>query len=359
MTTEQTNAIVLLTPDVAIQQAKAAYEITRRLREEVFVNGIDFGTIPGTDKPTLYKPGAEKSIRAFGYCPVFETVSKVEQWDDTNALFHYEIRCRLVRIEDGKEIATGIGSCNSKENRYRWRWVAEDEVPAHLDTDKLKTRSSHKSELDFAIEQARTTGDYGKPAEYWNEWKAAIKSGAARSITRKNKKGEDMRAWEMGSLAYRIPNDEVFTLVNTVQKMACKRALVAAVLIGTNASEFFTQDIEDLRDFGDDVVEGVFEVVEPPKQQQKPATVEEPPVVVESPVVTPQNPYAAVATKKVWNADEVTSFWKQATALYENSTHARNSINKMVEDGVLIYDKQTVAEALDIVRNHVQEKQPA
>lgn len=267
------NAIILLTPETAIQQAKAAYDIIKRLRNEVLVEGIDFGTIPGTDKPTLYKPGAEKCVRAFSYCPVFETVSKVEKWDDESPLFHYEIRCHLIRIEDGKEIATGIGSCNSKENRYRWRWVEESEIPPSFDNAKLKTKNSTRSELDFAIEKAETGGKYGKPAEYWNEWKKAIQGGLARPTTRKNKSGGDMKAWEMGGLVYRIPNDEVFTLVNTVEKMACKRAFVAATLIGTNASEFFTQDIEDLRDFGGDVEEGVFVEIsaEPPPAPAQPA----------------------------------------------------------------------------------------
>jgi hypothetical protein len=40
-------------------------------------------------------------------------------------------------------------------------------------------------------------------------------------------------------------------LVNTIDKMAQKRALVAAVLIAVNASEFFTQDIEDYSDIVD------------------------------------------------------------------------------------------------------------
>ena len=34
-------------------------------------------------------------------------------------------------------------------------------------------------------------------------------------------------------------------LVNTIQKMAQKRALIAATLIAVSASEFFTQDVED------------------------------------------------------------------------------------------------------------------
>ncbi|MFB2838913.1 hypothetical protein [Floridanema evergladense] len=42
------------------------------------------------------------------------------------------------------------------------------------------------------------------------------------------------------------PNPRIYDAVNTICKMAQKRSLVAAVLIATGASEFFTQDLEDM-----------------------------------------------------------------------------------------------------------------
>jgi hypothetical protein len=53
--------------------------------------------------------------------------------------------------------------------------------------------------------------------------------------------------WEIDvdTALYRIPNPDGADVVNTIQKMAQKRALVAATLIATSASEFFTQDVED------------------------------------------------------------------------------------------------------------------
>ncbi len=44
----------------------------------------------------------------------------------------------------------------------------------------------------------------------------------------------------------RVLNPDVADQANTILKMACKRALVAAVLVATNASELFTQDVEDM-----------------------------------------------------------------------------------------------------------------
>ena len=46
--------------------------------------------------------------------------------------------------------------------------------------------------------------------------------------------------------AGRVFNPDIADQVNTIQKMSQKRSLVAAVLLAVNASEFFTQDIEDL-----------------------------------------------------------------------------------------------------------------
>src|SRR5690606_38916844 len=47
---------------------------------------------------------------------------------------------------------------------------------------------------------------------------------------------------------YKIQNRDPYTLVNTLQKMAIKRALVGATLQATGASGLFTQDEEDIVD---------------------------------------------------------------------------------------------------------------
>jgi hypothetical protein len=65
---------------------------------------------------------------------------------------------------------------------------------------------------------------------------------------RKIKNGEMRPAWKLtvGAVQYRIPNPDFADSSNTVLKMAQKRALVAACLVVTNASAFFTQDVEDM-----------------------------------------------------------------------------------------------------------------
>lgn len=76
--------------------------------------GIDYGTIPGTKKPTLLKPGAEKLCRLFSLRPSYELVHFITDFD--KPIFHYHYRCTLVR--QGEMVGQGDGSCNSREKKY-------------------------------------------------------------------------------------------------------------------------------------------------------------------------------------------------------------------------------------------------
>jgi hypothetical protein len=48
--------------------------------------------------------------------------------------------------------------------------------------------------------------------------------------------------------AYRLDNEDIYSQVNTILKMAKKRALVDAALSAGRLSDVFTQDIEDMPD---------------------------------------------------------------------------------------------------------------
>jgi hypothetical protein len=265
-------ALMVIDPEKAIADSKARKDIVVAMREKnILRQGIDFGVIPGTDKPTLLKPGAERLCAAFGLDPRFETITAIEQWDDDNPLFFYRVMCRLIHIETGLEVATGIGSCNSREGRYRWRWVEESKLPPHLDKAKLEIRNATLGEFKFAIDKAETSGKYGKSPEHWKAFQDAIANDTARKSQRTTARGLS-DYYEIGGVQYRVPNDDIFSLVNTLDKIAQKRALIGAALIGANASEHFTQDIEDMPGFGLDVIEGTFEevtIIEPPGDSQK------------------------------------------------------------------------------------------
>lgn len=238
LTTVPTAALM---PAMDIGQAVARYQAMGEFVRRILREGVDFGKIPGTgDKPTLLKAGAEKLTSFFGLRPTFEIVEKTEDWTGQEhgrePFFYYHYRCRLWRA--GEIVAEGDGSCNSWESKYRYR-KAERVCPACGQAAIIK----------------------GK-AEYGGGWLCFGKKGGCGA------KFADNDAAIVGQEVGRVLNPDVADQVNTIQKMAQKRALVAATLIGANASDYFTQDIEDLGEF----VNGEYTILEDkkPKQGKKP-----------------------------------------------------------------------------------------
>lgn len=80
---------------------------------------VDFGVVPGTKRPSLFKSGAEKVALAYGLLQHYTVENSIEQFSDEPFCF-YRVRCDLTKIgPDGKLyiIATGYGSGNTKEKR--------------------------------------------------------------------------------------------------------------------------------------------------------------------------------------------------------------------------------------------------
>lgn len=183
-------------PLMTVQEAVARYNAVVEFTKTVMKQGKDYGSVPGTDKQTLLKPGSEKLCSLFGLAPSFVVVDKIVDFE--KGLFYFQYRCELTR--NGLLVGSGVGSCNSKETKYRYRYQAAGYKPEKAEADKMK---------------AQKLGKWGKNGDAW--------------------------IW-----LERVENDEPFDLLNTIDKMAQKRSLIAATLIATNASEFFTQDLEDI-----------------------------------------------------------------------------------------------------------------
>lgn len=234
-------------PVITIAKLSEMMKTLRELQSDIMRENVHFGKVPGTDKPTLLKPGAELICKVFAMTPTFESVTSVEDWDgkDHNGepLFFYHQRCTIAR--NGVVIGQGEGSCSSRESKYRFRWVSEFDLPPAVNKDVLKKRGGKISEFTFAIDKAETGGKYGKPAEHWNRFKDAISNGTAKTIQKAVKSGGTRDAYEIDSTVYRVPNEDIADVANTILKQAQKRAFVAATLIAGCMSEFFTQDVEE------------------------------------------------------------------------------------------------------------------
>lgn len=87
-------------------------------RETELRRDVDFGVIPGTKSPSLFKAGAEKIVNAYGFFTRYSIESKIE--DPEKPLFMYTVKCELIKVaNNGDEyiFTTGYGSANTYEKR--------------------------------------------------------------------------------------------------------------------------------------------------------------------------------------------------------------------------------------------------
>jgi hypothetical protein len=197
-----------------IASAKHRLQELQAFVREVMVEGEDYGAIPGTEKPALLKPGAEKLCEIYGLIQAPEVVTRIEDWDAP--FFHYEVRCNLVSKRTGRVIGAGLGSCNSHEPKYRWR-IAERKCPICDQASVIRGKE-----------------------EYGGGWLCFRKKGGCGA------KFPDDSPEITDQTTGRVPNEDAAGLVNTLLKMAKKRALVDAVLSVTRSSGLFTQDEDAL-----------------------------------------------------------------------------------------------------------------
>lgn len=204
---------------VSTQAIKHRMGAIKECLEDVMQEGIHYGEIPGTGKPTMLKPGAELVCAMFQLDPQPDV--EIDELGDGHR--EYRVTGSLYSIATGQRVGGGVGSCSTMEKKYRYR------------------------KLDTATEVAA-------PQSYWDSRNASILAKALKDA------GVDVPAEaELGTtkengswviaIKERGENPDIADVYNTCLKMAKKRWLVDATLSATGASALFTQDLEDLPDF--------------------------------------------------------------------------------------------------------------
>ena len=185
----------------------AHVEKVHEIMEKILKNGEHYGTIPGTNKPTLLKPGAEKLSFAFRLLPKF----RVTMRDLPNNHREYELVCELWH-ESGVFAGEGVGSCSTMESKYRYRNVADYEITGDPIPEDAKQNKKEYRRQGYGMKQVNGVWE-------WVKYKDAA----------------------------RQENPDIADTYNTVLKMAKKRALIDATITACAASDIFTQDVEDLQ----------------------------------------------------------------------------------------------------------------
>jgi hypothetical protein len=152
--------------------------------------GIHYGTLPGTDKPALRKPGAELILALFnlGARPLCEELSALDE-------IRYRVAVEIFNRDTQRTLGVGIGECSSSEAKYHWRKPVCTEEFEETPEERRRAVWKHGDHGPIRLQQVRV-----EPAD----------------------------------------------VANTILKMAKKRGLVDATLTVTAASDVFSQDFEDL-----------------------------------------------------------------------------------------------------------------
>lgn len=164
-----------ITPET-IQETTQAIALLQGMVKDLLIRGVDYGRIPGTPQDSLWDPGASQIIGSFNCYPGERRILKLED-SDTKIVACVEVP--IVSRTTGHIVGTGIGAASTLETKYKYRWVANPQEWGYDDTAirTLKTKSA--------------------------------KDDAGNKV-----------------ILYRIPNPEHSELLNTIIKMASKRAEV-------------------------------------------------------------------------------------------------------------------------------------
>ena len=184
--------IAIVTEKRALTAGEIRAHVNRvqEVMKAVMQKETHYGVVPGSKKPSLYKPGAEVLCVTFRVSPSF----KIEDLSNPDCV-RYRITCIGTHQTSGIVLGEGVGECSSNEEKYKWRRAVCLEEFEDTATDRRRVKYSQYQGKVQKTNQVRT-----EPAD----------------------------------------------IANTILKMAVKRAQVAMTLNVTAASDCFTQDIEDL-----------------------------------------------------------------------------------------------------------------
>jgi hypothetical protein len=195
-----------------VESVKWQMATINELYRSVMQEDVHYGTIPGTQKPTLYQAGAQKIMFMFKLTPSYDLDKEWVLGQGGSGHLNVTVKCTLRNRDTEKFWGEGVGSASTMEKKHRYRESLEAVKPV--------------------------------PKGYWDTKDQALLEGMRpRKID---------GAWMLCKVE-KVENPDLADVYNTVLKMAKKRALVDAISTVTGVSDIFTQDMEDFIETPKDV----------------------------------------------------------------------------------------------------------
>lgn len=217
---------------LSIEAIVSQRELIKQCMAKAMTEGQHYGKIDGCGpKPTLLQPGAQLLAHLFRLRPEYE----IMETDLEGGHKRFRINCRLFVMGSVPPIpiAQGVGEASSMESKHRFRNAAK-EIRWTEDSVPTVYWNLHRKDKE--------TG--GHTAQDW------LKNSydGANMGTKKNEQGAWVFVEYLGGNEDKVENPNPSDVFNTVLKMAKKRAFVDSTITATASSDFFSQDLEDIRD---------------------------------------------------------------------------------------------------------------
>lgn len=110
----ENEVIVYEPPKTELISNKNNYNLTIGDYNTKLVRNVDFGKLPNTKTPTLFKAGAEKVLTGFGLN--YDIIISDSHKDYQNGFFYYE--CMARAYYNGQVVRVGVGCCNTNESAF-------------------------------------------------------------------------------------------------------------------------------------------------------------------------------------------------------------------------------------------------
>src|SRR5207302_1823972 len=103
--------------ELTVDEVVAQKDKIEQVMQRVMKRDVHYGVIPGVNKPSLFKAGAEAINVALRLAPHYES-EKI--WHEDGHLTVIT-KCELHHIPTGLVVGTGEGLCTTRETRYAFR----------------------------------------------------------------------------------------------------------------------------------------------------------------------------------------------------------------------------------------------
>lgn len=145
---------------VSIERIKHSLEEMHRLVDDVLVENVHYGIIPGTQSKTLLKPGAEILFKAFLCRPRHRPEPLI--LNPENRYILLQVICEAVHIATGEVLAEGMGAADSN------KWIDTKVDFGWLYNSTLKI-AEKRAEVDCALKLGAVSAHFTQDMEDYGE----------------------------------------------------------------------------------------------------------------------------------------------------------------------------------------------